>query len=240
MGGDIYYSADKSYQLRKAENGVWRLAAKDAGTGQYSAVADLKGWKDGDYGLTIGAPTQEPERIAPVVYPNSVAYLAMDGAAAPKGVTFGGGTKSDSFNGSAFDDVITTGGGLSNYVMAFAGDDMVVGGDGRDFIRTGQNASSPTLKDNDIGFGGARQGILDGRNISPARQAAMPYRLRFCSPRVLSTPPYWYQRRSRHAAQFSTENTFHRRHHLCSGYEIGIENITENPEKLDANNIFKA
>ena len=240
MGGDIYYSADKSYQLRKAENGVWRLAAKNEGTGQYSAVADLKNWKDGDYGLTIGAPTQEPERIAPVVYPNSVAYLAMDGAAAPKGVTFGGGTKSDSFNGSSFDDVITTGGGLSNYVMAFGGDDMVVGGDGRDFIRTGQNASSPTLKDNDIGFGGARQGILDGRNISPARQAAMPYRLRFCSPRVLSTPPYWYQRRSRHAAQFSTENTFHRRHHLCSGYEIGIENITENPEKLDANNIFKA
>ena len=162
MGGDIYYSADKSYQLRKAENGVWRLSAKNEGTGQYSAVADLKGWKDGDYGLTIGAPTQEPERIAPVVYPNSVAYLAMDGAAAPKGVTFGGGTKSDSFNGSAFDDVITTGGGLSNYVMAFAGDDMVVGGDGRDFIRTGQNASSPTLKDNDIGFGGEHRDVLMG------------------------------------------------------------------------------
>ena len=67
MGGDIYYSADKSYQLRKAENGVWRLAAKDAGTGQYSAVADLKNWKDGDYGLTIGAPTQEPERVPAVV-----------------------------------------------------------------------------------------------------------------------------------------------------------------------------
>ncbi len=95
MGGDIYYSADKSYQLRKAENGVWRLSAKNAGTGQYSAVADLKNWKDGDYGLSIGAPTQEPERVPAVVYPNSVAYLAMDGAAAPKGVTFGGGTKSD-------------------------------------------------------------------------------------------------------------------------------------------------
>ena len=162
MGGDIYYSADKSYQLRKAENGVWRLSAKNEGTGQYSAVADLKGWKDGDYGLTIGAPTQEPERIAPVVYPNSVAYLAMDGAAAPKGVTFGGGTKSDSFNGSAFDDVITTGGGLSNYVMAFSGDDMVVGGDGKDFIRTGQNASSPTFKDNDIAFGGENRDVLMG------------------------------------------------------------------------------
>ena len=162
MGGDIYYSADKSYQLRKAENGVWRLSAKNAGTGQYSAVADLKNWKDGDYGLSIGAPTQEPERVPAVVYPNSVAYLAMDGAAAPKGVTFGGGTKSDSFNGSAHDDVITTGGGLSNYVMAFSGDDMVVGGDGRDFIRTGQNASSPTFKDNDIGFGGEHRDVLMG------------------------------------------------------------------------------
>ena len=162
MGGDIYYSADKTYQLRKAEEGTWRLSAKNAGTGQYSAVADLKNWKDGDYGLSIGADTQEPERVPAVVYPNSVAYLAMDGAAAPKGVTFGGGTKSDSFNGSAHDDVITTGGGLSNYVMAFSGDDMVVGGDGRDFIRTGQNASSPTLKDNDIGFGGEHRDVLMG------------------------------------------------------------------------------
>lgn len=162
MGGDIYYSADKSYQLRKAENGVWRLAAKDAGTGQYSAVADLKNWKDGDYGLTIGAPTQEPERVPAVVYPNSVAYLAMDGAAAPKGVTFGGGTKSDSFNGSSFDDVITTGGGLSNYVMAFGGDDMVVGGDGKDFIRSGSNSSSATYQDNDIAFGGEHRDVLLG------------------------------------------------------------------------------
>ena len=97
-----------------------------------------------------------------MVYPSSVAYLAMDGAAAPKGVTFGGGTKSDSFNGSAFDDVITTGGGLSNYVMAFSGDDMVVGGDGKDFIRTGQNASSPTFKDNDIAFGGENRDVLMG------------------------------------------------------------------------------
>ena len=90
MGGDIYYNADKTYQLRKAEEGTWRLSAKNASTGQYSAVADLKNWKDGDYGLSIGAPTQEPERVPAVVYPNSVAYLAMDGAAAPKGVTFGG------------------------------------------------------------------------------------------------------------------------------------------------------
>lgn len=139
MGGDIYYSADKAYQLRTTVDGVWRLSAKDAGTGQYAAVADLKGWQDGQFGLTLGAPTPEPERVE-LLYPNSNAYLAFDGAAAPKGVSFAGGNKSDSFNGSAYSDVITTGGGTSNYVNTFSGDDMVVGGTGREFIRTGANA----------------------------------------------------------------------------------------------------
>ena len=36
------------------------------------------------------------------------------------------------------------------------------GGDGKDFIRTGQNASSPTFKDNDIGFGGEHRDVLMG------------------------------------------------------------------------------
>ncbi|RYH25194.1 MAG: hypothetical protein EON54_24325 [Alcaligenaceae bacterium] len=73
----------------------------------------------------------------------------------------------------------------------------------------------------------------------PVRQTVMPYRLRFCSSCVPSTPPCWYQRRIRYA-QFSTEKTFHSRHCLRSACEIGIEKITEHPEKLDANNIFKA
>ncbi|MGP1680952.1 MAG: calcium-binding protein, partial [Giesbergeria sp.] len=162
MGGDIFYSLGKTYQLRKADDHLWRLSVKNTATGAYSTVANLKDWKDGDYGLTIGAPTADPDRVAPVVYPNSNAYLAMDGAAAPKGVVFGGGNKSDCFNGSAFDNVITTGGGLGNYVMAFSGDDMVVGGEGHDFIRTGSNSLSKDLKDNDIAFGGENSDVLLG------------------------------------------------------------------------------
>ena len=117
MGGYIYYSADKAYQLRSTVDGVWRLSAKDVGTGQYAAVADIKGWKDGQFGLTIGAPIAEPERVE-LLYPNSNAYLAFDGAGAPRGVSFAGGNMSDSFNGTAYSDVITTGGGNGNYVNA--------------------------------------------------------------------------------------------------------------------------
>ncbi len=161
MGGDIYYSTDKAYQLRTTVDGVWRLSAKDAGTGQYAAVADLKGWKDGQFGLSIGAPVSKPERVE-LLYPNSNAYLAFDAAAAPKGVYFAGGTKSDSFNGSAYSDVITTGGGNSNYVNTFSGDDMVVGGTGREFIRTGANAVGTNTTDNDIAFGGDGSDVLMG------------------------------------------------------------------------------
>lgn len=161
IGGDIYYSADKAYQLRTTVDGVWRLSAKDAGTGQYAAVADLAGWKDGQFGLTIGTPIAEPERVQ-LLYPNSNAYLAFDGATAPKGVYFGGGNKSDSFNGSAYSDVILTGGGSSNYVNTFSGDDMVVGGTGREFIRTGANAVGANNTDNDIAFGGDESDVLMG------------------------------------------------------------------------------
>lgn len=161
MGGDIYYSADKAYQLRTTVDGVWRLSAKDAGTGLYAALADIKGWKDGQFGLTIGAPISKPERVE-LLYPNSNAYLAFDAAAAPKGVYFAGGTKSDSFNGSAYSDVITTGGGNSNYVNTFSGDDMVVGGTGREFIRTGANAVGTNTTDNDIAFGGDGSDVLMG------------------------------------------------------------------------------
>ena len=161
MGGDIYYSADKAYQLRSTVDGVWRLSAKDVGTGQYAAVADIKGWKDGQFGLTIGAPIAEPERVE-LLYPNSNAYLAFDGAGAPRGVSFAGGNMSDSFNGTAYSDVITTGGGNGNYVNAFGGDDMVVGGDGREFIRTGGNGSVATASDDDIAFGGEGSDVLMG------------------------------------------------------------------------------
>ena len=161
MGGDIYYSADKAYQLRTTVDGVWRLSAKDAGTGQYAAVADLSGWKDGQFGLTIGAPVAQPDRIE-LLYPISNAYLAFDGAGAPRGVSFAGGNMSDSFNGTAYSDVITTGGGNGNYVNAFGGDDMVVGGDGREFIRTGGNGSVATASDDDIAFGGEGSDVLMG------------------------------------------------------------------------------
>ena len=47
MGGDIYYSADKTYQLRKTDEGQWRLSASRrsdvlfGGAGQYDGNTDV-------------------------------------------------------------------------------------------------------------------------------------------------------------------------------------------------------
>jgi len=161
MGGNNYYSADKTAQLRPMLNGTWRLSVKDATSGQYSSAADLKGWKDGHYGLTLGADTAAPERVQ-LLFPGSAAYFNFNGASAPKGVYFAGGDRSDSFTGSAFSDVITTGGGLGHWVSTQGGDDLVVGGDGRDFIRTGGNGVSATVSDNDIAYGGENSDVLMG------------------------------------------------------------------------------
>jgi len=161
MGGNNYYSADKTAQLRPMPDGTWRLSVKDATSGQYSSAADLKGWKDGHYGLTLGADTAAPERVQ-LLFPGSAAYLNFNGASAPKGVYFAGGDRSDSFTGSAFSDVITTGGGLGHWVSTQGGDDLVVGGDGRDFIRTGGNGVSATVSDNDIAYGGENSDVLMG------------------------------------------------------------------------------
>lgn len=158
--GQVYHSADQAYELRPLPDGDWRLSVRDAGTGEYRAVADLDGWREGEFGLTKGAATTQDRAV--LSYPVSTAYMNMDGSAASKGVQFDGGSKSDSFYGSGYSDAITTGGGLSNYVLANGGDDRVQGGDSRDFIRTGINGGSAAVSDNDLAFGGAQSDVLLG------------------------------------------------------------------------------
>ena len=165
--GRIYYSADKAYELRPMLDGEWRVSARDAGTGEYKAVAGLGGWLPGEFGITSNpAGTEEhpaPGRVT-LSLPVSTHYLQMDGSLSlDKGVQFDGGTKSDSFYGSNYSDVISTGGGTSNYVInTYLGDDKVQGGDGRDFIRTGSNGFSTTSSDNDLALGGAQSDVLLG------------------------------------------------------------------------------
>jgi Ca2+-binding RTX toxin-like protein len=161
-GGKIYYSADQTYELRPMLDGTWRVSVRDADTGEYKAVADLDGWQAGDFGLTQGAA--DPVNRVTLSKPNSGAYLNMDGSLSlDQGVRFDGGTKNDSFYGSVNNDLINTGGGLSNFVInAYTGDDKVQGGDSKDFIRTGSNGYSTTISDNDLAYGGAKSDVLLG------------------------------------------------------------------------------
>jgi|GEM_PF-2727634 len=165
-GGKVYYSADKLYEWRlmlDTTTTTWRLSARDVGTGEYKVVADIDNWHSGEFGITLGAAeVPDPARVV-LSYPNSVAYLNMNGAAATQGLHFDGGTKSDSFTGSNYSDVITTGGGLVNFVLStYGGDDSVQGGDSRDYIRTGSNGASTTVSDNDYAAGGAQSDVLLG------------------------------------------------------------------------------
>ena len=168
-GSGDYYSATQRYQLREveADSKTWRLSVRDDTTGNYKGVADLQGWQSGDYGLSVehtpaASTGPTPAERAELSFPQSVAYMNMDATGASKGVLFQGGSKSDSFTGTAYSDVVTTGEGLLHLVNTWGGDDMVVGGGGREYIRTGPNSTTNLVTDNDIAFGGPDSDVLLG------------------------------------------------------------------------------
>ncbi|MBK8816961.1 MAG: M10 family metallopeptidase C-terminal domain-containing protein [Methylococcaceae bacterium] len=177
-----YYSADQHYELRLTVNDTWRLSVRDAVTGEYKAVADIDRasdvvvgvskaavasgqWGLGDFGITVD-PTPlplSPERVL-LDRSTSTSYLLMNGSLASQALHFIGGGNKDTFQGSAYNDIINTGGGSSNFVSSAGdGDDWVQGGDGQDFIRTGLNrVNVTTTTDNDHAFGGAQTDVLIG------------------------------------------------------------------------------
>lgn len=164
-GGQFYYTADKTYELRPMLGDDWRLSKRDATTGEYKAVADIDGWQDGDFGLTKGAVTPVNDIYTLDKNDHSATYLRMDGSLATKAVQFVGGTKGNSFYGSVYNDDITVGTGINNFVVnAYDGNDKVKGSPNKDYIRTGRNGSSvnANVSDNDLASGGAQTDILVG------------------------------------------------------------------------------
>ncbi len=163
QGGHHYYSANQTYQLRPLDNAssTWCLSVRDASTGNYKDLAQLQGWVSGQYGLTLGNASTEPARLE-LSFPAGSAYFNMDASAATQGVRLEGGIKSDSFTGSTYSDVIRTGDGSLHLVNAWGGDDLVVGGSGRDYLRTGPNSPTNLVSDNDIAFGGDGSDVLLG------------------------------------------------------------------------------
>ena len=159
-GGADYYSTDRQYKLTQISANDWRLFSKTASG--YQLAANLQGWKDGQLGLTLdGGRVGSELPTDGLTYPNSIAYHHFNATRSTVGVVMGGGTKSDSFTGSAYADIITTGEGLGHYVMAQGGNDFIQGGSGREYIRAGNNGAG-IEDDNDIVIAGEGTDMVYG------------------------------------------------------------------------------
>ncbi len=161
VGGPDYYSndANRQYKLSQVGANEWRLFAKSGN--DYTLVAQLQDWQDGQLGINLnGGQLGEALPTMGLSYPNSVAYMNFNATRSTVGVVMEGGTKSDSFTGSGYSDVINTGDGLGNYVMAQGGNDFIVGGSGREYIRAGANGTG--ADDNDIVQAGAGTDMVYG------------------------------------------------------------------------------
>ena len=92
----------------------------------------------------------------------SAAYLNFNASTAPEGVVIVGNNKSGSFTGSGYADTIVTGGddnSITNYVMSYGGNDVIYGGSGRDFIRSGAVLGA---NDDDVVYGGEGSDMIYG------------------------------------------------------------------------------
>ncbi|MEN5181908.1 hypothetical protein ABE501_19290, partial [Comamonas testosteroni] len=161
IGSPDYYSndANRQYKLSQVGANEWRLFAKSGN--DYTLVAKLQDWQDGQLGINLnGGQLGEALPTMGLSYPNSVAYMNFNATRSTVGVVMEGGTKSDSFTGSGYSDVISTGDGLGNYVMAQGGNDFIVGGSGREYIRAGANGSG--TDDNDTVQAGAGTDMVYG------------------------------------------------------------------------------
>ena len=114
VDGNAFYTEDKLYEFKKEKGSSnWQLSVRVNGSewkllaiieqpsDAPTARAAFDQWTAGAFGITVDPTPFEvsPARVV-LSYPNSVAYLNMDGSAATQGVHFDGGTKSDSFYGS--------------------------------------------------------------------------------------------------------------------------------------------
>ncbi|MEJ5129179.1 hypothetical protein WH367_24295, partial [Comamonas sp. MYb21] len=173
-GGPDYYSSDSSRQYKLSQIGAneWRLFAKSGN--DYTLVAQLQDWQDGQLGINLnGGQLGEALPTMGLSYPNSVAYMNFNATRSTVGVVMEGGTKSDSFTGSGYSDVINTGDGLGNYVMAQGGNDFILGGSGREYIRAGANGTGADDNDivqagtgTDMVYGGMGEDLIWGNTAS--------------------------------------------------------------------------
>ena len=126
-------------------------------------IATIRGWRNGDLGLSMmNQPYVDSDLITKDLSNESGLIHVNASASSEKGVFLTGNNQSGSFQGSRFADHIETGDGNSNYVTAAAGDDTVIGGAGREYIRAGAAFLQPGQTDDDTVYGGRDTDMIYG------------------------------------------------------------------------------
>ncbi len=112
---------------------------------------------------------QQPEEIKwDPDHSSDNTFYSYDAGGASSGVRVrGSDSASSQFAGSAYADIFATGNGKLHYVNTAGGDDTVIGGQGREFVRAGDNKHvSPNAdnkwRDRDIVSGGPNTDIISG------------------------------------------------------------------------------
>ncbi|AKU66069.1 hypothetical protein ADJ79_00295 [Ottowia sp. oral taxon 894] len=132
-------------------------------------IARIRNWTNGQLGLSMTdkAPDPQPgpggtQSGLGLDQSGTSGYIHINAGQADKGVSLAGNSQSNSFIGSNHADHISTGDGNGNYVMAGSGSDVVIGGEGREYIRAGQAFTRPGMVDDDTVYGGPNTDMIYG------------------------------------------------------------------------------
>ena len=160
---NVWFNKDQGfiYSLIGSEANPILLVQRKEGE-QTRTVARIRNWRNGDLGLSMSNQSDTDGASMDLNQSGTAGYIHINAGQADKGVSLAGNSQSNSFIGSNHADHISTGDGNGNYVMAGSGSDVVIGGEGREYIRAGQAFTRPGMVDDDTVYGGPNTDMIYG------------------------------------------------------------------------------
>ena len=154
----LYYVDTVTYQYENENGVIWTLKFGDDGAvlsrnddKLTSVTFDLQktaeDWGASSFGIVLSDGLGDNFIRANVSDRGEHVSVSLQGASIG-GEFVGSAEKSNAFTGSNHNDRMTLGGGL-NWVNAYAGDDVIYGGSGNDYIRSGFSSLADGQTDND-------------------------------------------------------------------------------------------
>lgn len=160
---NVWFNKDQGfiYSLIGSEANPILLVQRKEGE-QTRTVARIRNWRNGDLGLSMSNQSDTDGASMDLNQSGTAGYIHINAGQADKGVSLAGNSQSNSFTGSGYADHISTGDGNGNYVMAGGGSDVVIGGEGREYIRAGVAFTWPGMVDDDTVYGGPNTDMIYG------------------------------------------------------------------------------